>query len=85
MIKSSSATILPKLSIVKSSLDILPTNPELIKSPVIFTNYPNPCDACDLYQCQFDFLHKCSFDFSNVVNKVMDEAFDKKSVPPDVP
>ena len=85
LLKFNSAALPPKLSIAKSYLDIPPTKPKLSKSPVMFTNDPNPCGACDLHQCQFDFLHKCTFAFSNVVDKVMDEAFYKKPVPPDVP
>ena len=37
------------------------------------TNYPEPCKACNLNQCNYDLNHELYFTISGAVEKTMDE------------
>ena len=56
----------PKLSLTKpKNIEIVPIRtPELAKSLVSFTNYPDPCTICQLYQCSYNFNHDLVFSLS---------------------
>ena len=61
------------LSTFKSSLDIPPSKPRLVKTDATFTNYPEPCKTCQQNQCQFNLQHYFSFSIINAIDEVMTE------------
>ena len=56
-----------------TNLPVLTNRRTNLTTSTSYTNFPQPCQVCNLNQCQFDMAHQLSFAISEAVDKAFKE------------
>ena len=63
------------------------SQPQLTKSLISHTSYPEPCIVCEKHQCEWDILHAMSYPIIEAINSKFDSVeqslFNYFETPPD--